>query len=244
MSVFDEWITKYLKRKFDNLNKKVRHREKGGAFLDKEKRLLKRRRTTIISILNLIKKNKKNENANIILTLESLKNMTRKKIVEEKLLDTTDIVNLKKLLIKAQVGKEKDIKKIVHNLFKMSKEITHKIHKLPTQDQNKLELKFIYVRYADDFIILTNAKRKIMEEIKLKIAKYLKLKLEAELSIEKTLITDLRKESAHFLGYEIKTYKNKKIGRYKLKSKRTKKTITVKAIIAGSKVFCIPEDKD
>lgn len=241
MSVFDEWIIKYLKRKFDNLNKKVRNREKGGAFLDKEKRLLKRRRTTIISILRLIKNNKKNENSNIISILENLKNMTRKKVVEDKILDITDIVNLKEILVKAQVGKEKDIKKIIQNLFNMSKEITHKIYKLPTQDQNKLELRFIYVRYADDFIILTNAKRSIMEKIKIVIARYLKLKLEAELSIDKTLITDIRKESAHFLGFEIKTYKNKKIGRYKLKDKKTKKKKTIKAITAGSKVFCTPD---
>lgn len=240
MSVFDEWINNYLKRKFERLNKKVRNREKGGTFLDKNKRLLKRRRSTIISILKLIRNNKKT--GNIISILEDIKNnKTRKQVVEEKILDYSDITNLKEILTTAQVGKEKDIKKIVHNFFKMSKDITHKIHKLPAQDLNKLELKFIYVRYADDFIILTNAKKTIMEKIKKAIAKYLRIKLEAELSLEKTLITDLRKESAHFLGFEIKTYKQKKIGRYKIISKKTKKTKTVKAITAGSRVFALPD---
>ena len=64
--------------------------------------------------------------------------------------------------------------------------------------------------------------------------------LSATLSIEKTLLTDIRERPAHFLGFEISTYKTKKIGNYKRKNKKGK-IENIKAIVAGSKVFLMPD---
>lgn len=60
-----------------------------------------------------------------------------------------------------------------------------------------------YVRYADDFVILTDNKRDA-EKLKFKAKEYLRDTLKLELSEEKTLITNVRKKTIKFLGVEIK----------------------------------------
>ena len=64
-----------------------------------------------------------------------------------------------------------------------------------------------YVRYADDWVILTDNKRDA-EKLKYKAKRYLNDTLKLELSEEKTKITDIRKKPLVFLGVEIKVYKN------------------------------------
>lgn len=59
------------------------------------------------------------------------------------------------------------------------------------------------VRYADDWILLTNTKRNA-EKWKSRITDYLKSNLKLELSQEKTLITNIKRKPIHFLGF---TYK-------------------------------------
>lgn len=240
MSVFDEWIIQHITKKFKEINLKVRKNEnKKNRSIDTRKRSLTRTKSTIKSILIWI--NSKRKEQNVVEQLQAMiKNKTAKQIKEEKIMEG-EILGLKDILKKAGLGKEKDIKKIIKNLFIMSKQVTHNIHKLPTLDQNKLILKFIYVRYADDFIIITNAKRKLMEIIKIEISDFLRDELYSELSLEKTIITELKKEPARFLGYEIKTYKKKKIARYKWKNGVSGKSKIIKATVAGSKVFATPD---
>ena len=67
-------------------------------------------------------------------------------------------------------------------------------------------IKVSYVRYADDFLILTNANRKMTTIIKTKLEEFLQSKLNLELSKDKTLITNLKTTPAKFLGFSIKTY--------------------------------------
>lgn len=59
------------------------------------------------------------------------------------------------------------------------------------------------VRYADDWVILTENKE-YAQTLLTKLRKYMKEKLSLELSEEKTLITDTREEPLHFLGFLIK----------------------------------------
>lgn len=59
------------------------------------------------------------------------------------------------------------------------------------------------VRYADDWVILTTSKENA-ERILKKTEKYLKHKLKLELSLEKTLITDIRVRPVTFLSYDLK----------------------------------------
>ena len=59
------------------------------------------------------------------------------------------------------------------------------------------------VRYADDWILLTNS-RENANRWKSRIANYLKVNLRLELSMEKTLVTNIKRKPIHFLGF---TYK-------------------------------------
>ena len=72
---------------------------------------------------------------------------------------------------------------------------------------NTTNLKPAYlVRYADDWILLTNSKCNA-EKWKNRIAKYLKSNLKLELSEEKTLITNIKRKPIHFLGFTYKVHK-------------------------------------
>ena len=59
------------------------------------------------------------------------------------------------------------------------------------------------VRYADDWIILTESKE-YAEKLLTKLRKYMHHQLSLELSMEKTVITDCREQPLHFLGFLIK----------------------------------------
>jgi len=69
--------------------------------------------------------------------------------------------------------------------------------------QKRKLLRASYTRYADHWIITTNASIEECRSIKELIQKWLKENLKLELNEEKTLITDLFKEKARFLGFKI-----------------------------------------
>lgn len=64
-------------------------------------------------------------------------------------------------------------------------------------------IRFTYIRYADDWILLTNAKRDIVLEIKEKCSEWLMKELGFQLDHDKTRITNLDKEKAKFVGFTI-----------------------------------------
>ena len=75
-----------------------------------------------------------------------------------------------------------------------------------TAMRNHSGLKTCYfVRYADDWVILTDSKE-AAEKLKYKAKRYLKDTLKLELSEEKTLITNVCSRPIIFLGVEIKLY--------------------------------------
>lgn len=65
-----------------------------------------------------------------------------------------------------------------------------------------------YVRYADDWVILTE-NTEIAEELKAEASRFLNQKLKLKLSEEKTLVTDTRLNSMSFLGFNIKSGKQR-----------------------------------
>lgn len=75
--------------------------------------------------------------------------------------------------------------------------------KHPSRNVDEIVLRWTYSRYADDFIILTNADKKICEEIKQEIKEYLDLRLKLTLNTDKTKITNLKEDIAYFLGFSI-----------------------------------------
>lgn len=85
--------------------------------------------------------------------------------------------------------------------------------KLPSTIPTKKHLRFRYARYADDWILITNAPLQIVEKFKGFYKDFLYEELSASLSEEKTLITDFRKKAAHFLGFEILTYAYNRISK-------------------------------
>lgn len=64
------------------------------------------------------------------------------------------------------------------------------------------------VRYADDFVIITDS-REHAEFWKVSLQAFLETGMKLTLSKEKTLITDVRKKHACFLGYEFRVVKGK-----------------------------------
>lgn len=111
-----------------------------------------------------------------------------------------------------------------YNKVKEIRLLRHEVLKLNSSDLGHQRLKLFYTRYADDWILLTNGPRLLLEKIKKKISKWAKSNLEMTLSQDKTLITDLLNEPAHFLGYEIKGNRYKKIEKIKMMVGRTTKT--------------------
>lgn len=64
------------------------------------------------------------------------------------------------------------------------------------------------VRYADDFVIITDSREHALSW-KARLHEFLQTEMKLTLSPEKTLITDVRKQYIHFLGYEYKVVKGK-----------------------------------
>lgn len=69
------------------------------------------------------------------------------------------------------------------------------------------------VRYADDFVVITNS-REDARWWKMQIQEFLWNRMKLNLSEEKTLITDVRKKYVHFLGYQYKLVKGKALKGY------------------------------
>lgn len=105
---------------------------------------------------------------------------------------------------------EKDRAKAI-TLKALLHETTKTLHKTPSKDMRKVRLRFYYVRYADDWVFFTNAKPSIANYIKNKIASFLKTYLKLTLAIDKTKITNLKKNKAKFLGFSIFRLKHSKI---------------------------------
>jgi len=64
------------------------------------------------------------------------------------------------------------------------------------------------VRYADDFVIITDTRAHAMEW-KARLQTFLQSKMKLTLSQEKTLTTDVRRKHIKFLGYELKMVRGK-----------------------------------
>ncbi len=62
---------------------------------------------------------------------------------------------------------------------------------------------FVYIRYADDWIVLSNGTKAQVEELKQELTKFLSTELKLKLSMEKTKITHLN-DGFKFLGYHIR----------------------------------------
>lgn len=146
---------------------------------------------------------------------------------------TNKIVNKKKIINRLretkkinQVVNGKEKTKINYTILKkeIKKLKAKKILKLCTITKKK-KLKLQYIRYADDWIILTNCKQKIIGKLKTEIKKYLKKELNLELSEKNTKIINLNKHSSKFLGFNF-TYNNSYSSLKKIKKEIKEENLT------------------
>jgi group II intron reverse transcriptase/maturase len=85
-----------------------------------------------------------------------------------------------------------------------AKALRQQAQRMPSRDPFDSNFRRLwYVRYADDWLLGFSGPRDEAEGIKQQLSEFLYDTLKLELSQEKTLITNARTESAHFLGYEI-----------------------------------------
>lgn len=131
--------------------------------------------------------------------------------IKEEIHDTTD---------------PQEIQNLRQNLYTHIKHIRKLHHKSRIRTlivANKRDIKIFYIRYADDWILLTTGTKEIAEFIKTKITKFLEEKLCLKLSQEKTIITEISKERAHFLGFELGISPRGKLQRVPTNNKKFRK---------------------
>jgi group II intron reverse transcriptase/maturase len=91
-------------------------------------------------------------------------------------------------------------------LHELDKQMEAKYLGLPTKEKTERRRKglanYAYVRYADDFVILSNGTRAQVEEMRCEIRSFLSSELHLTLSMEKTRITHLN-NGFDFLGFRI-----------------------------------------
>lgn len=233
MLEFDVFILTEIKEQIEKTNIKVRGKNSEKIFFEnRERRRKSLLKSSINKVRNWLMEDKDKENK-IKEKIELLKSTPLQKW---KAINKDFTGELKGGIKSFLISLPPDIKgkEILKIMQKKTKRISHEIINMPTYDLNKKKLRIIYARYADDWIILGNIKEDIMKKIKIKVAIFLETKLHAILSEEKTLITNLRKKHAHFLGFEISIRRNRKIVRYK--TKINKKDKIVKANVAGNKM--------
>lgn len=94
--------------------------------------------------------------------------------------------------------------RIIRNLIKQIRLNNHRKNRLSSSSNTDRILRIYYVRYADDWILLTNGSLEFCKKIKEMISEFLQNRLKLKLSDSKTLITDITKEPARFLGFEVR----------------------------------------
>ena len=97
------------------------------------------------------------------------------------------------------------------------------------------------VRYADDFVIITDS-REHAEFWKSSLKEFLETEMKLTLSKEKTLITDVRKKHATFLGYEFKVVKGKGEHGYVTRTQPDRERLKRKVDVIADNIKKIPRD--
>nr|ALO21632.1 hypothetical protein [Stephanosphaera pluvialis] len=213
MMEFDEYVHKYVGNLFNEINKKVR-----GNLLSKTDIYTKERSAVMWQLT---------KNRNIIKQIRVKLNG----IDKENQKQTKEIIPLKGLT------QEQSIKTLREHIHKIRK-LRHTLRQ-STICPNHRNLRFTYTRYADDWILTGNFTKLLAEKIKKELSLWLQENLKATLSVEKTLITDMRKQPAHFLGFQLMASESRKLG-YVTTTIAGKKVTTLRKV-AGQEIRCLPD---
>lgn len=121
-----------------------------------------------------------------------------------------------KLLKQLGYGHErtKSAAKRLQETLQKYKEVDKLQKKTPAFAKSRQTIRFWYTRYADDWVFFTNASLEQVTEWKQLFIEWIQENLKLTVSVEKTRLTDLRRnEYVKFLGYQLsrQTNKNKRI---------------------------------
>jgi len=220
MSEFDEFVHSHVSSELEAINKKVRKdvSPKSDIFSQhRKKEIWKRTRN------------------------REWIQRTRRCLINKE----TEKETLKGMPLALDIGikpeKEQLILKL-RELVRNNRKLRHTLRK-ETVDANKIFLRFTYTRYADDWIIIGNFPNQLAQKIKSNLGLWLQENLKATLSEEKTLITDMRKGPAHFLGFELRAMTSRKLS-YVTTTVRTvsgTKKVTTLRKVAGQQICCSPD---
>ena len=94
------------------------------------------------------------------------------------------------------ISKKRSVKDV--KIKKQMLRTARRLHSKDQMDENFRRLR--YVRYADDFVVLIIGTHEEAEGIKIKIKNFLEAKCGLTLSMDKTVISHLKKQSFKFLG--------------------------------------------
>lgn len=108
-------------------------------------------------------------------------------------------INTLKTLKKKSEENVNEIKRLTNRMRDSKKQVL----KTTSMKANSKTIRFAYSRYADDFVIITNATIIKLEKVKEYITKWLNDELYFILDQEKTLMIDLNKSKAKYLGFTI-----------------------------------------
>lgn len=238
MMEFDEYIINEIINKFvKDLNEKARGKNKDETeIVNPTHKKITAKKTMIKRLYKFIRMSRR-KNRHF---LDILKTIVKKKTINININMSKVLIGKMKTFLKDDINidKHNDEKTFLSEVKKAYDKLKHKQLKMNYYKNNKIKFRLIYSRYADDWIILTNMHLDIVQGLKEKIRVFL-LKLKATLSDEKTLITDIRKNGAHYLGFKIKAYKKHRIMKIQTKNKHTK----VKKRTTTGTVFAIPDNE-
>jgi RNA-directed DNA polymerase len=108
---------------------------------------------------------------------------------------------IKKIKILKTKDKNEDNVREIRRLVDQMRESKKLVLKIASMKVNSKTLRFAYSRYADDFVIMTNATLNELEKVKDYITKWLNDELYLTVDQGKTLLTDLNKEKTRYLGF-------------------------------------------
>jgi retron-type reverse transcriptase len=231
-SELDEWIHSYMDKLCNELNEKVLNSSSTRSQYDLKKKRVRSKETNLFRA----------EQAKIMRLKQVLSTLHKPGDWEN--LHKNTITSIKKgcqelgfEITKGQVPS----KELKFALLKAIKKVKRNLLSTPAINKNRQFLRYHFCRYADDWILLGNFSQLLAEKIRTEISTWLDTELAAKLVIDKTKITDMRKEPAHFLGFELRTDSAKKLKYVRNTAPQADKRTKVLKRVAGTEITACPD---
>ena len=172
---------------------------------------------------------------NIIIPLSS-NNKKRKKNNEYERIYNKSRNIIKNLKIERENKNYQNVKKLKSEL----KILLRKRSSIPSKSLDSLPNKNLFVRYVNDWILLSRCNLNEANLIKENIQKFISSRLFLELDSEKILITNIT-HGFNFLGFTIKMYSTKQNRWKSVNIKYKEKTIRTKKLTTSRKLLIYPD---